>query len=543
MARALPTKVKSTLLHVRQKNGETYVFEKKALYDPEKKCARAQGVRLIGKILPGQTEMVPIKTPTPDDNENSLHRGVSVTDVCPPAASMKIAGSTALLMMAAKTSTIVSDLRSVFGAQNTDAILSFAFFSLLEDSSIADFNAWAEAHEHPFGKTLSDADQKALSATLYDTKLIDAFFQARLKRTEGEDLIVYLSSVERQVSDSKQSSPEISVFKSVDSGLPVALKRVKLPLNTYTFEDLLSSCRVRPSVTLVANESRAEKVNFLNLHRCGLSFVIPVSLDLKSVNEAWNEYKDFYGDERYCLREPDTYARSVPVALAVNQETGQIIDTKVSADTMETLHGYLHFFKSAKRSEEEVHDFYSQLQQFEEAWLTGKRDEKSPLLKFFKGPPAKEASVPLERDRDEIHRALLTKGCLALLTNRDLNAEEALRLYEGIDMVNLCFAKKPIESIEDRRREVSKAVTASEFIHFVSYTILNELIERLREGENCGFSDNEKLSVCDILRKFEDIRLIRVLNYPARFGKITEEERRVADWLGFPTLFDSVPFA
>jgi len=62
MARPVTNKIREYVVKVKKKNGDTYVIQRQARYDPEKGYAVTLSERLIGKIPKGQTEIVPTRT-------------------------------------------------------------------------------------------------------------------------------------------------------------------------------------------------------------------------------------------------------------------------------------------------------------------------------------------------------------------------------------------------------------------------------------------------------------------------------------------------
>ena len=61
MARPVTNKVREYVVKVKQKNGDTYVLQRQARYDPEKGYAITVSEKLIGKIPKGGTEIIPTR--------------------------------------------------------------------------------------------------------------------------------------------------------------------------------------------------------------------------------------------------------------------------------------------------------------------------------------------------------------------------------------------------------------------------------------------------------------------------------------------------
>lgn len=54
-------KIKTSIIHKPQKNGDIYVLERKTKYDPEKKYTRVLSTKLISKIPKGSEIPVPTR--------------------------------------------------------------------------------------------------------------------------------------------------------------------------------------------------------------------------------------------------------------------------------------------------------------------------------------------------------------------------------------------------------------------------------------------------------------------------------------------------
>ena len=61
MPRKASGEVKIRRVEVKQKNGDVYVYERKILYNPEKKYNETLESQLIGKILAGTKELIPTR--------------------------------------------------------------------------------------------------------------------------------------------------------------------------------------------------------------------------------------------------------------------------------------------------------------------------------------------------------------------------------------------------------------------------------------------------------------------------------------------------
>ena len=62
--------IKTRLIHVHKKNGDTYVYERQTLYSPERRFNKVLKSKLIGKIPVGETEIIGTRPKRPKKNCN-----------------------------------------------------------------------------------------------------------------------------------------------------------------------------------------------------------------------------------------------------------------------------------------------------------------------------------------------------------------------------------------------------------------------------------------------------------------------------------------
>ena len=115
MARPFSGKPHTGENRITRKNGTTYVYERTTQYNQETGKTMTLSTRLIGKIMPGETEMVPTRHRKP----NGCGKKADV-------ATRKHVGLTDILEWAGRESHIDQDVKGSFSAGDAAKILSIA---------------------------------------------------------------------------------------------------------------------------------------------------------------------------------------------------------------------------------------------------------------------------------------------------------------------------------------------------------------------------------------------------------------------------------
>ena len=124
MARPFSGKSHTGENRIARKNGITYVYERTTKYNPETRKTMTISTRLIGKIMPGETEMVATRHRKPNGyrkmKTDTMRRHVGLTDI---------------LEWAGRESHIDQDVKGNFDAGDAAKILSIARYWLGTDGN------------------------------------------------------------------------------------------------------------------------------------------------------------------------------------------------------------------------------------------------------------------------------------------------------------------------------------------------------------------------------------------------------------------------
>ena len=165
---------------ITRKNGVTYVYERTTQYNPETRKTMTTSTRLIGKIPPGETEVVATRRRKP----NGYRKAEGL-------ATRRHAGLTDILEWAGRESRIDHDLQACFNAGDAAKIQSIARYWLGSDgNTLPRLEGWQLMHELPYPYGISEDVYGELFKSLgRDEGGIQGFFMARAGRLSTRPVI------------------------------------------------------------------------------------------------------------------------------------------------------------------------------------------------------------------------------------------------------------------------------------------------------------------------------------------------------------------
>jgi hypothetical protein len=185
MPRPFSGKVHVSQSRITRKSGITYVYERTTQYDQQKGKTVTTSSKLLGKILPGSTEMIatrPRKAAGLMRQEHyALRRHVGLTDI---------------LEWAGRTSMIDRDVRSCFSIGDANKILSIARYWLGTDgNTLPRLESWQIMHDLPYQHGISEDVYGELFKSLgHNEDGIQRYFLARAQRLSTKPVIAYDST-------------------------------------------------------------------------------------------------------------------------------------------------------------------------------------------------------------------------------------------------------------------------------------------------------------------------------------------------------------
>ena len=256
MGRTCSGEIRTSYMRQKQKNGDIYVFEREIKYDPTVKYTRNLSYKLIGKIKPGTTEIVPTRAKKNSKNKNTAasETVVSQTETAQigtaspedvkesnPAASAseevrleapvteghnseestpaepmpkftfttQHVGSMEILEWIGQQSGIDEDLRAVYDRGTANKIIAISRYWLSSDgATLTRMADWQKSHPTPCTDCTiyRSTYQKLFTALGKEEGLQYNFFRARGNRCDKSDMLAIDSTTVSTYSENLNSA-------------------------------------------------------------------------------------------------------------------------------------------------------------------------------------------------------------------------------------------------------------------------------------------------------------------------------------------------
>ena len=317
MPRKASGEVKTRRVEVKQKNGDVYVYERKILYNPEKKYNETLESQLIGKILAGTKELIPTRP--------KRTGAVARADV---SAVRKRTGMMSILEYVGRTSGIDDLLYRCTDKGTAQKIISLARYIVATNGQpLPLIDVFQATHPLPYEDGLSEAVYHDLFRRIgRDADLEQRFFHGRCEALGTHPAIAYDSTTiptySRQQIEARHGSP-----KKGDSGLkqikflvlyeavtcqPVAFR--KLPGNisdVTTIANAIAQLKVLDinGAELITDNGYCSSPNIAKLLLAGFRFITRIKTSEKWVKQAIDENLDLADDPATSVPfDPDIHA-------------------------------------------------------------------------------------------------------------------------------------------------------------------------------------------------------------------------------------------
>lgn len=218
MPRKASLEPKTSIRNVKRSNGDTYVYERTTLYNPEKQFNETTSSRLLGKIPVGNTEMTPTRS-------HRMKTSVLESAIC------KRVGVTDILEWIGRESGIDQDIIKSTDRATAEKVISIArYWCANPGKTIPFIEEWQISHIIPYKDGISqDGCYELMKAIGADADMRQKFFCARAERSPSKSTIAFDSTTISSYSEN-QFEARYGYNKSGDG-----LKSVKL-LTMYCLE-------------------------------------------------------------------------------------------------------------------------------------------------------------------------------------------------------------------------------------------------------------------------------------------------------------------
>lgn len=519
MARTRTGKQHKGVMRVTQKNGDVYIYERITAYNPETRKTYTVSKTLLGKILAGESEMIPTRPKKESTNEvskdiplsagtepnnaratatepNNAHATVTDDYQQPVTASQRRAGSTDILNWIGKESGLASDLRNCFPLAQAQKIDSIAQYWLLTDGdTIPHIESWQLTHALPYPNELSE---DICSSLFNDLALkyecgIQSFFDQRAARraTKRPIIVLHTSSVDTYSKNQfefsfgvsqesgKQLSFEILTMMDVDGWEPICFEQHLG--NTADVSFIKNSLDQFKTLTdqnaLVVTDGGFYSENIIGMYcKHRISFLTCAPIRAYWIREAFDDVKSsITSDVNLCSFDRDKYCKTIKLKHTFEFKRECSRDDYKAGEMQpitETL--YVHFIYSETRALEErvafVETIASLIKDVESGVELSETQELAVAKYLFVERDGETGEVKsVSRNSEAIDKRKLDFGHFALVSNTEMDCFTALKYFRmRTRLENLYEVQKNTTDGERSQIWSAASLRGRQFVQFVS---------------------------------------------------------------------------
>ena len=538
MPRKASGEAKIRRIEVKQKNGDRYVYERKILYNPEKRYNETLESRLIGKILAGTQELIPTRPQRRKGARKS-------TDV---SADRKHTGMMDILDFIGAESGIDSLLYSCADRGTAQKIISLARYIVATNGQpLPLIDVFQATHPLPYEEGLSENICHELFLMIgRDAALEQRFFLGRCESLGTNPAIAYDSTTVptyskqlpearygcRKKGDRNLKQIKFLVLYEAATCQPIAFR--KLPGNisdVVTISNAVEQLRVLgiEGAELITDSGYCSTANIARLLLAKFRFITRVKTSETWVKQAIDEHPDLLDDPAAMVPfDPDIHA--VSIAVTREFERPRVYGSRkkgLKAGDIEHFRRrvYLQLYCNQVVRLEQTRAFEEKLQALRALLEAGtplelltkgqqKMVSECLCLKTRSGKTA--VSFNVEACREKKRRF----GIFALISNKRRDPFDCLRTYRRRTLIELCFEDYKDKTGGSRPRVWSAdALQGRMFVQFVALCYLEYLagkIQTLRDtlGQNMDSTSKTVLNAENKLKSWlENTSLHHVLQW------------------------------
>ena len=496
--------IKTKLIHQPQKNGDTYVLERKTIYDPDKKYNKVISTKLISKIPKGETIAVPTR-PKRSKTSKSNEKSEIIT------AERKRIGMMEIINHIGSVSGIDDAIYASTDIGTAQKILSLARYLLATNGqSLPGIQAWQYNHPLPYEDGITEDVYHDLFVQIgLDETLQQKFFQKRCESLPKGDALAYDSSTISTYSENQiearygfnKANDGLKTIKlltlySIESRQPIAF--TKQPGNLPDVVSVTNAIKQLSALgvtttEIVTDNGYYSESNFSELLQAGFDFITLAKTSVKWIRPEIDKQMEALDDFRsLCPYDHSTHGVSVMVMHSF-EKTRKYASHKKGTEKgdVDTFKRriYLNIFFNLSRKDADKAEFDSNLYELKTQLENGTPiEELSPVAqekanKYFyvKKRGDKVTVVP---NNKAIKEANKYHGYFVLVSNKEKDPFECLRKYRKRETIESFFEAEK-QHADGTRVRVWGADTlrGRMFVQFVSlcyYEYFSEEIRKLK---------------------------------------------------------------
>ncbi len=508
MARPFTGKSHTGQNRITRKNGITYVYERMTQYNPETRKTMTVSTKLIGKIMPGETEMVATRHRKPNGcckNEGTTRR--------------RHVGLTDILEWAGRESHIDQDVKGSFSAGDAAKILSIARYWLGTDgNTLPRLEGWQLMHELPYPYGISEDVYGELFKSLgYNEEGIQGYFLSRAGRLSTKPVIAYDSTTISTYSQNQHEARrgfnkdrdgldtiKLLTLYSVKDEEPIAY--AKQPGNVpdvICIDNAIEQFKCfgidRPLVT--TDTGYCSEANLCELCRRNMKFLTLVDTDTKLARMAVDSQRvELESMGAVC---PFDYHVSGAMMTVMHEFSFKRERSRngVAAGDVEKFSRrlYLYAFKSSELKDKHELAFRQKLMELKKQLEEGVPDFTAAAMERIEkylicSRTGRGGKLHVSFNEDACAKAREYFGYFVLVSNASLETFEALENYRMRERIEELFQDEK-NSVDGRRPRLwyPDALRGRMFVQFVALCYRCFIVKKIRAvKETLGKEDGQK---------------------------------------------------
>ena len=494
--------IKTITVHQTQKNGDTYVIERKTQYDPAKKYNVVLSSKIVGKIPKGQTTVVPTRPKRPNGEKVSNSKALI-------SASRTKIGMMEIIDHIGKETGIDDALYSATDLGTAQKIISLARYLLgTYGQSLPGITTWQYTHPLPYEDGISEDIYHSLFEQVgRDESLMQNFFASRLQTLDDTALLAYDSTTISTYSgripearygfnkshDGLETVKLLSLY-SIESRQPVAF--TKQPGNqpdVITIENAIKQLQGLGinKAEIVTDNGYYSESNLSELLRAHFDFITLIKVNIKWVKaELMKHIDEFRRTSNACPFDLNTHGITVMKMQEFFKTRKYASKSKgLSEGDEETFKRriYLHLYFNPMRRVEQDSDFDKDLFELKDLVESGITEDKlsdNAIDKIRKYLIVRTygSKINVSFNEKAIEAQKKYHGYFALVSNCEKDAFECLSKYRRRETIELFFEAGKQKADGYRTRVwSSECLMGRMFVQFVSLCYYEYYSERLRQ--------------------------------------------------------------
>lgn len=499
-------KIKTSIIKQVQKNGDTYLLERRTLYDPEKKYNRVLSTKLISKIPKGE------KTPVPTRPKRSKKdKSDQKTEIV--SAKRTHVGMMDIIDHIGSVSGIDDAVYASTDMGTAQKIISLARYLLATNGqSLPGIQSWQYNHPLPYEDGISEDVYHNLFVQIgIDETLQQNFFCKRCESLPKGDALAYDSSTISTYSENQIEARygfnkahdglktiKLLTLYSIESRQPIAF--TKQPGNLPDVISLVNAIKQLSALgvntaEIVTDNGYYSESNLSELLQAGFDFITLAKTSVKWIKSEIDKQMEALDDFRsLCPYDHTTHGVSVSV-MHTFEKTRKYANHKSGAGKGDieafTRRIYLNIFFNLSKQNSDKAELESDLYELKSLIEGGTPIENlSPSAqekarKFFT-IKKRGNKITAEANNKAIKEAIKYHGYFVLVSNREKDPFECLRKYRRRETIESFFEADKQHADGTRARVWdTDTLRGRMFVQFVSlcyYEYFNEEIRKLKKA-------------------------------------------------------------